>query len=446
MTQPDVVVVGGGPAGIGAALAAAQAGSNVALVDEHARPAGQYFKGPEGPGKDSQRIQFLRSELTRVGVDVLTNALAWGIFDKNVMVLHDGKSEVMTPNAVVIATGAYDRPVPFPGWTLPGVMTAGAAQTFVKEQQVLPGRRVLLAGAGPFLLPVARGLAEAGAEVVMLEATSRTAWAGLGTASLRGPELIRDAFTYERALRRLGVRRHFRHRLLRAGGDGRVESVVVAEVDPDWRTVPGSERTLSVDAVAIGYGFLPSLELAEACGCELRFDDETETWFVATDDRAATSVPGIYAAGEITGIAGNVVAFWEGRLAGASAAGNDRIAADARRELGTRQRFARTLNRTFRPRPGLWDGVADDVVVCRCEEVRAGEIRARVANGCTSPKALKDWTRAGMGLCQARICGAVIARLIAEGTGQPIAAVPRGSVRPPVKPLPVDVLAASELA
>jgi NADPH-dependent 2,4-dienoyl-CoA reductase/sulfur reductase-like enzyme len=297
MTQPDVVVVGGGPAGIGAALAAAEAGSSVVLLDEHARVAGQYFKGPDGPGKDSQRIQFLRSELTRARVEVLTDALAWGIFEGDVMVLHDGKSNVVTPKAVVICTGAYDRPVPFPGWALPGVMTAGAAQTFVKEQQVLPGRRVLLAGAGPFLLPVARGLAEAGAEVVMLEATSRSAWAGLGAASLRVPELVRDAFAYERALRRLGVRRHFGHRLLAAGGDGRVESVVVAKVDRDWRAVPGSERTLSVDAVAIGYGFVPSLELAEACGCELRFDDETETWFVATDDRAATTVPGVYAAG-----------------------------------------------------------------------------------------------------------------------------------------------------
>ena len=126
MRQPDVVVVGGGPAGIGAALAAAESGSNVVLVDEHARPAGQYFKGTDGPGKDSQRIQFMRSELARLGVDVLTDALVWGIFDRDVMVFHDGRSEVMTPNAVVMATGAYDRPVPFPGWTLPGVMTAGA--------------------------------------------------------------------------------------------------------------------------------------------------------------------------------------------------------------------------------------------------------------------------------------------------------------------------------
>jgi NADPH-dependent 2,4-dienoyl-CoA reductase/sulfur reductase-like enzyme len=445
MREPDVVVVGGGPAGMGAALAAAESGSSVVLVDEHARPAGQYFKGLEGPGRDARRIAFLRSELARLRVEVLANALVWGSFDGDVMVVHAGASEVVRAKAIVLAAGAYDRPVPFPGWTLPGVMTAGAAQTFVKEQHVLPGRRVLLAGAGPFLLPVARGLAEAGAEVTLLEATPRSAWAGLGPAALAVPELIRDAFAYERALRRLGVRRRFGHRIVRADGDGRVESAVVAAVDRDWRTVPGSERTLTVDAVAIGYGFLPSLELADACGCDLRWDGASQTWFVAVDGRMATSAPGVYAAGEITGIAGNVVAFWEGRLAGASAVGNDRLAAQARRKLGARRRFARALDDVFRPRPGLWDGLEDDVVVCRCEEVRAGEIRERVRNGCTSPKAVKDWTRAGMGLCQGRICGANVARLIAEGTGKPVEAVPRASIRPPIKPVPVEVLAAGEL-
>lgn len=446
MRQPDVAVVGGGPAGIGAALAAAESGAKVVLVDEHARPAGQYFKGPDGSSKDSQRIQFLRSELARLGVEVLSDALVWGIFDgRDVMVVHEGRSEIVRPRAIVLATGAYDRPVPFPGWTLPGVMTAGAAQTFVKAHSVLPGRRVLLAGAGPFLLPVATGLAAAGAEVDLLEATASRAWLGLGPAALGVPALVREAADYALALRRLGVRRRFGHKIVRAVGEDAVEAAVIARVDRDWRAVPGTEQTLEVDAVAIGYGFLPSLELAESCGCALRFDEQAETQFVQVGERMETSVPGVFAAGEITGIAGSVVAFWEGRLAGASAAGNDALAVAARKRLGARRRFARALDRVFRPRSGLWEGLGDDVVVCRCEEVRAGEIRERVANGCTSPKALKDWTRAGMGLCQARVCGAVLTRLIAEGTGRPLAAVPRGSVRPPVKPVPIDVLSNTEV-
>lgn len=446
MRQPDVAVVGGGPAGIGAALAAAESGASVLLLDEHARPAGQYFKGPDGPGKDSQRIQFLRSELQRLRVEVLTEALVWGIFDgRDVMVVHDGASEAVRPHAIVLATGAYDRPVPFPGWTLPGVMTAGAAQTFVKAQRVLPGRRVLLAGAGPFLLPVARGLAEAGAEVEMLEATTLADRLGLGPAALGVPELIGDAARYAWSLRRLGVRRHSGYKIVRAEGKGAVQSAVIARVDRDWRAVAGTERTLSVDAIGIGYGFVPSTELAESCGCELRFDEDAQAWFVAAGETMETTVPGVYAAGEITGIAGNVVAFWEGRLAGASAAGNEALAAAATRELGARRRFAAALGRVFRVRPGLWEGLGDDVTVCRCEEVTAGEIRERVANGCTSAKALKDWTRAGMGLCQGRVCGAVVARLLAEGTGRTLQAVPRASVRPPVKPVPVEVLSTTEL-
>jgi len=446
MRAPDVVVVGGGPAGIGAALAAAESGRSVVLVDEHERPAGQYFKGPDGPSKDSQRIQHLRSELGRLGVDVVSRGLVWGIFEgRDVMVVRDGASEHLRPGAIVLATGAYDRPVPFPGWTLPGVMTAGAAQTLAKAYSVLPGRKVLLAGAGPFLLPVATQLAEAGAEVVLAEATPVQAWLGLAPAAVVVPELVREGLAYARALRRLGVTRLGRHKVVRAEGSETVERAVIAKVDTDWRALPGTERPLDVDAVAVGYGFLPSVELAESCGCALRFDDDAQAWFIAVGERMETNVPDVYAAGEITGIAGNVVSFWEGRVAGASAAGNERLAAEARKQLRSRQRFARALGHAFRPRPGLWEGTADDVVVCRCEEVTAGELRRRIATGCASPKALKDWTRAGMGLCQGRICGSTVGRLIAEGTGKALAEVPRGSIRPPVKPVPIEVLAGTEV-
>lgn len=446
MREPDVVVVGGGPAGIGAALAAAESGQSVVLVDEHERPAGQYFKGPDGSSKGSQRIQHLRAELARLGVDVVSRGLVWGIFEgRDVMVVHDGASEHLRPSAIVLATGAYDRPVPFAGWTLPGVMTAGAAQTLVKAYAVLPGRKVVLAGAGPFLLPVATQLAEAGAEVMLVEATPARAWLGLAPAAARVPELVREGLGYARALRRLGVTRLSRHKLVRAEGAETVERAVIAKVDGDWRALPGSERSLDVDAVAIGYGFLPSVELAESCGCALRFDDDAQAWFVAVGESMETSVPRVYAAGEITGIAGNVVSFWEGRVAGASAAGNEELATEARKQLGPRHRFARALGHAFRPRPGLWEGTADDVVVCRCEEVTAGEIRTRIAGGCASPKALKDWTRAGMGLCQGRMCGSTIGRLLAEGTGKPLVEVPRGSVRPPVKPVPIHVLAGTEV-
>lgn len=444
MREPDVCVVGGGPAGIGAALAAAEGGLSVVLADEHARPAGQYFKAP--PGEDGGRIGRLRADLRQRGVEVIPDALVWGLFDRrDVMVVHDGRSEHVRAGAVVLATGAYDRPVPFPGWTLPGVITAGAAQTLVKAMRVLPGRRVLLAGAGPFLLPVARALVEAGAEVVIAEATPRQAWLRLAPAALGQPRRIAEAAGYVRALGRGRVRRLFGHRIVRALGVDSVEAAVICRVDRDWRALPGTERTLEVDAVALGYGFLPSTELAESCGCTLRFDPEAEAWFVAVDERMQTSERGLFAAGEVTGIAGAEVAFWEGRLAGASAAGAERLAEEARRRLPGPRRFAAALNRVFRPRPGLWEGLAGDVAVCRCEEVTAGEIRERVAEGCATPKALKDWTRAGMGLCQARICGALLARLIAEGTGTPLEAVPRGSVRPPVKPVPIEVLATSEV-
>jgi D-hydroxyproline dehydrogenase subunit alpha len=448
MRTADVVVVGGGPAGIGAALAAAERGARVVLVDEHARPGGQFFKGPaEGfaptRGRDQQRVAALRARLQQLGVEVIPDAVVWGVFDgRDVMVARDGASERIRAGTVVLATGAYDRPVPFPGWTLPGVMTAGAAQTFVKAQRVLPGRRVLLAGVGPFLLPVARALVDAGAKVLIAEATPASAWLGLVPGALRVPQLVRDAAAYEVALRRARVRSLRRHKVVRALGTESVTGAVVAQVDERWRALPRTERELAVDAVAVGYGFLPSTELAESCGCGLHWDDRAEAWFVAVDERQATTQPGIYAAGEITGIGGWAVAFAEGRAAGAAATGHDEAPP---RSLAARRTFAAALNRVFAPRPGLWDGVGGDVVVCRCEEVTAEEIRNRVRDGCTSVKAIKDWTRAGMGLCQGRICASTVTRIVAAETGRRPRDIARGSIRPPIKPVAIDALTAAEV-
>ena len=464
MRETDVAVVGAGPAGLAAALAAAEAGARVTLLDESATPGGQYFRHPPASftvsrtlaGRQHARGERLVEAVTGAGVAWRPGTLVWDVFDERGLMLYgDGRSEALRAGAIVLATGAYDRPVPFPGWTLPGVMTAGAAQTLVKGHGVLPGRRVLLAGSGPFLLPVAQQLVHGGARVAgVLEATGPGEWWPHAPA-LRGQwARLGEAWDYLGTLRRARVPVRFRRKVVAVRGGTAVEAAVVARVDRDWRAVPGTEEVVEADAVAIGYGFLPSLELADACGCALRWSAIGETWLVEVDARLLTSRPGIFAAGEITGIGGAALALEEGRLAGLGAAEHvGRLPATraeaARRAAGPRltglRRFARMLDVLFAPRPGLWEGLADATVVCRCEEVTAGEIRARVAAGCTTPKQVKDWTRAGMGLCQARVCGAVVSRLVAEGTGTAIEAVPRGTVRPPIKPVPLGVLAETEV-
>lgn len=463
MRRADVAVIGAGPAGMAAALAAAEAGARVVVVDEYRRMGGQFFKraSPDFRLRPSQLSaehaagESLRAQVAAKGIEVLGDTLVWGVFDDKLLMLYgEGKSSALQARALVIATGAYDRPVAFPGWTLPGVMTAGGAQTMARTQWVKPGRRVVIAGAGPFAMPVAQQVARSGAEIVaIVEATRPLEWLPYAGALWGQWPRFREAFTYWRSLR--GVRVIFGHKVVRAVGTETVEGVEIAAVDRAWRSLPASNRMLEADALALAYGFLPNIELADACGCELRWDPFGAAWFVQCDAAMATSASGVFAAGEITGIAGSAVAIAEGRLAGIGAA--EFVGALKKEEAARRRtaysrerrhlmRFADALNEIFGPRPGLWEGMEDATTVCRCEEVTAGDIRACVRAGCATVKGVKDWTRAGMGPCQGRVCRSLVAQVLAQGSGTPLESLQRPRVRPPFKPVPFDAIAQSEPA
>jgi thioredoxin reductase len=454
----DIVVVGGGPAGLSAAIAAAETGAKVVVLDEYAKPGGQFFKrtddgfsvAPERLTREHARGEALRGRLRHPNITVLTRALVWGRFDDRIMVAHEGRSKTFRGKALVIATGAYDRPVAFPGWTLPGVVTAGGAQTLAKNQWVKPGRRMLLTGAGPFLLPVALSLLRADVQIAALvEATRPIEWLPyLGSLWGQWPRFS-EAWEYTGNLRRAGVPTLYGHKIVRALGDKKVEGAVIAKVDRDWRAIPGTERTIEVDAIATGYGLLANIELAASCGCELRFDNFARTWFVKCMPTMATNKAGVFVAGEITGIGGSAQALEEGRIAGISAAEFAGTlttdAADEQRRQPTAQRaqldrFARTLNELFGPRSGLWEFLKDDITVCRCEEVKASDMTVCIANGATTNKSIKDWTRAGMGLCAGRICRGMVGEILARERGVALSTIPFPSVRPPIKPLPFSIL------
>lgn len=385
-----VAVVGAGPAGIAAAVAARGAGAEVVVVDSQPEPGGQIWRG--GGGRSQA--------LLRSGAELRLGWSVWAVEDGALRITDGERGDTLRADAIVLATGAYDRPVAFPGWTLPGVLTAGGAQALAKGQGVLPGRRVLLAGAGPFLFPVARELRALGAEVTVAEATRRREWLRAAPRMTAHPDKL-AAFLRERVPVRWG------RMIVRAEGGERVERATIAEVDGDWR--PGAEETLAVDTVCTAYGFLPSLELPRALGCEIR------AGAVAHDGAMATSVAGVYVAGEAAGIGGAAKAWDEGSAAGASAAGRPGRA--SRRAAG----FARVLDELFAPRPGLRELIAPDTVVCRCEGVTAGEIGAAA-----SFSELKLRTRAGQGPCQGRVCAPLIGL--------------EPSARPPLAPVPVAAL------
>jgi NADPH-dependent 2,4-dienoyl-CoA reductase/sulfur reductase-like enzyme len=435
----------------------------VVLIDGYPRPGGQYFKQLPGPfGSDDHTPHQMQAEtmfrqLAKANVCLLIDTLVWDAFPASdarewYLALHGpGAPDHLQAKALILATGAYDRPIVFPGWTLPGVMTAGAAQILLETQRVLPGRRILLSGTGPLQLAVAAQLVRAGAEVVgVLEG------APIGLRSVRyAPAMwgqwarLREGWDYWRTLRRAGVPLRFGWSVVEARGNGEVEEAVIARLDGDWRPIPTSRQTVVVDTLVIGYGFIPSTELSRLLGCQLDFVPEQGGYVPRRDDEMQTSLPGVYAVGDGAGIGGAELSRVEGRIAGLAVARKlGRLDEEAARAAITRQRpilarerrFARMLGDLFTAGPGLYTLARDDTLICRCEEVTRDEILKAIADGCHTVTWVKRMTRAGMGLCQGRICGHLVARLIAEQTGQDLGQVVPDTVRPPVRPIPLSIL------
>ncbi|KZB88657.1 NAD(P)/FAD-dependent oxidoreductase [Amycolatopsis regifaucium] len=434
-----VVIVGAGPAGLAAAEHALRAGARVTVLDQADAPGGQYHRTlPEAyAARHPDRVQHgwagfdrRRRVLTHPRCRWWPGATVWA-FDRVEHRLHvlrgqpDGSGRrrlALEPDALILATGAHDRTLPFPGWELPGVYTAGAAQALAKGERVAIGERVLVAGAGPFLLPVAESLLGVGAEVVaVLEAnpfaTVRKGWSArpwqLAAHTGKAGELARYALT----LARHRVPYRLGRAVIEARGAGKVREVVTAKVRADWSVVAGTERTYEVDAVCVGHGFVPQPELAVAAGCVL------DGGFVRVDGEQRTTVDGVFAAGEITGIGGAVTAAAEGAVAGCVAAGGEPPTALLRARDRARA-FAERLAAAH-PIGAAWPAwLREDTIVCRCEETTYGELsRATRESACPGPHALKLGTRAGLGPCQGRMCGPAVAELCgaAERHHRPIA-------------------------
>jgi pyruvate/2-oxoglutarate dehydrogenase complex dihydrolipoamide dehydrogenase (E3) component len=401
-----IVVVGAGPAGMAAARTAADAGAEVTMVDSEPEAGGQYLRG--------------RAKFSHAGVTHLKNTEAWLVEGNTLHVrradLPRDETSRLAPgprllrfDALVVATGAYDRPLPFPGWDGPGVITAGAAQALSKQGVTL-AERVIVTGTGPFLLPVATALQDLGATLVgVYEASSPTRWLRESRAVLANRHKIGELAGYRKVLPRLETRTA----VIAKHGD----RVTVAKLDSRWR--PVSHRTEHADLVCVGHGFLPRTDLLPNA---LRTDD-----FYDVDERQRTSVENVYAAGEVTGIGGADLAEAEGVVAGAAAAGQEppRKAVEAVRRG---RLFAGALARAHEVQPGWRTWLKPDTTVCRCEKVRLEDL-----TDAASMRELKLTSRVAMGRCQGRIC----ARNAADLTGVPF----DGQRRVIAVPIPLGELA-----
>ena len=462
-SRTDLVVIGGGPAGLEAAVSAADAGVKVALVDGYKQLGGEYFKqlsqrmrSKDGTARQRQAQElFRRFEASAVETYVDTivwNAEAVPNSDEWQLYLSGpGAPEKIQAKALVIAAGVYDRPVPFPGWTLPGVVTAGGLQIMLKTQRFLPGKRFLLSGTGPLQMAVAAQLINAGAEVV-----------GVFEANRFGPGHIKHApamwgqwsklsegFNYWRTLRQAGIKIKRGQAAIAVKGSNQVEQAIVSEVDREMRPLPSSEQAFEADTLVIGYGFLPSNEITRLLHCDHAYVPEQMYYVPCYNEKMQTSISSVFVAGDGAGVGGVTLARIQGRIAGVAAAnvlgrvGSASLKAVLRHEQKTLEReyrFAEVLKQMFPVRAGLLSWADDDTMICRCEEVSKKEITDSLAIGSDTLIWTKRMTRAGMGMCQGRVCGQWVAGLIAQQNGKDPSQVALDTVRPPLRPISLNPL------
>ncbi|MYM83202.1 FAD-dependent oxidoreductase [Duganella sp. FT50W] len=388
----DIVVVGAGPAGLAAAHAAAAQGAHVGIIDDNPYPGGQIWRGAPDTQSDPRAPQLLGELRGFENVEFLPQTrVMYAPQPQHLLVQTPSTSNTLQYKQLIIATGARERLLPFPGWTLPGVTGAGGLQALSKGGYPLEGKRVVVAGSGPLLLAAAATLKGKGAHIVaIIEQAATPALLRFGLGLLATPSKIAQALQLNAQLR--GVPYWRNSYVHSAQGERALQSVQVKR---------GFEQELDIlqcDYLACGYGLLPNVELAQALGCATVARD-TQT-VVQVDEWQQTSVPGVYCAGEGTGVGGVDLALAEGHIAGLSASG---LKEQARGVFAARTRwrkFAERLGRSFALRPELRTLASDDTIVCRCEDVCHGDLRTQ-----TSWRSAKLQTRCGMGPCQGRICG-----------------------------------------
>ena len=452
--MPELVVVGGGPAGMAAALSAATAGVAVTLLDAGARLGGQIYRQPlrdaDGGGAPiGPHLPARFAALRDAGVGIVTGRVVWAVapvaggYELLLATPEGAGAGRLVAQALVLATGASELVLPFQGWELPGVTTAGAAQALLKGEGVLLGRRIVVAGSGPFLLPVAASLVRGGARVAAVVEAGNPLRRPAALAGLCAtPRVVRDALSYLAVLAAARVPLLTRAAITAAFGNARVEEVVVSRLDTHWRPRPGGERRYEVDAACVSFGFVPRLELARQLG----MPDHTapgRPGAAARHDGGVTAIPGVFVAGEVTGIGGARLAELEGQRAGAAAAlhlGRGRARLPHRGAIARAAKVASALEALYPLASGWLDWSNEATVVCRCEDVTVEALRRALEGGARSVRELRSFTRCGMGYCQGRTCGPVLQLAVAAATGRATGEVGDLHLRPVVTPVALGAL------
>ena len=440
-----VVIVGAGPAGISAARTLLDHGITPCLVDESPRGGGQiYRRQPSGfqrtarqvygfEARKAQAVHRTMDELAAL-IDYRPDTLVWNAEDGRLDMLNNGRADSLEYAQVIVATGATDRILPVPGWTLPGVYSLGAAQIALKYQGCAIGERVVFCGSGPLLYLVAYQYAKAGAKVLaVLDSAPLSAQCRALPALLRQPATLAKGMYYRAWLTAHGIAVHQGAMLKQIDGDQRV------------RGIRFGEQTLPCDAVAFAHALRSETQLADLLGCEFAWNPLNRAWLPQRDSAGRSSVDTVYLAGDGAGIMGADAAQMAGECAALALLEDTGVAVDPHRratlerQLARIQHFRQGLETAF-PFPEHWAAQApDELILCRCEEVSVGEVRAVVDEGHWEINRVKAHCRVGMGRCQGRMCGLAAAEIVAERSGRDLPQIGRLRGQAPIKPLPFGV-------
>ncbi|HEX8586795.1 NAD(P)/FAD-dependent oxidoreductase [Pseudomonas sp.] len=451
----DLIIIGAGPAGMSAALEAAAHGLDVVVLDEQSRPGGQIYRNVDHA--DAQTRQVLGSDydsglqLVQAFLDsdvrYCANVAVWQVTDDRcVHFLLDGQARVLQGRQLLIATGAIERPMPIAGWTLPGVMTAGAGQILLKSAAMLPRNPVVLAGCGPLLYLLAVQYLRAGVAISALVDTSDryAVFSNLRLlrAALPGWRDLLKGVSLLLTLKRAGVRHFHAARQLRVTGEGRAEGLSF-EAD-------GKLQHISAALILLHQGVVPNSHITRSLRAEHHWSEQQLCWVVRCDEFGESTLPGIFVAGDVGDIGGAMVARSQGRIAALAIAHRlhaldqsqfSRLVAPWLKRLRTQQAARPLIDALYRP--DAENRIpADQTIVCRCEEVSAGAIRGYVDAGCLGPNQTKAFGRCGMGPCQGRLCGLSVTEIIAHHRRVPPEQVGAYRIRPPLKPITLAQLAA----
>lgn len=455
----SLAILGAGPAGLSAAVEAAKLGVDTVVLDLHARAGGHYFNIPPKELQPAQPSSVLNEgyalidQARMAGVEIWTGVEVWGIYPESPfrICLSGGEHEEIQAQTIIIATGAIERSWPFPGWTLPGVMTAGGALSLLKNQNIRPGRKVLVSGTGPLQLALASELVDRDVEVAaVLELKTwkhiSNSWRAAVSTAATYPRLW-EGLGYLRTLKKKKIPYRMGWSVIRALGDNEVTGAIIARVDAAGNPDLSTQQTVDVDCINLGYGLIPETQFTRLLECKHQLHPYLHVWTPVRDEWLQTSHPGVFAAGDAAGVFGKRAAVLEGKIAGFGAALqlkrlNEAMAAQlsrrARKQITSEYAFARLLHKTFSVPEDPCILASPDTLICRCECIQYAQILEAIRDGATSVQAVKYHSRAGMGLCRGIYCGPMISRLIALHGDIDLQQASRSDVRPPIFPVTLE--------